>query len=47
VVAQLRAVLSRYGVVTSISAYGTQKMFNWVPEAFMLQYAPERLPGVL
>eukprot|EP00775_Hariotina_reticulata_P010755 gene10755-10911_t len=45
VVAHLRAVLGCYGTVVSVSAYGIQKMFNWVPEAFMLQYAPQRLPG--
>ena len=45
VLAQLRRVLGCYGRVEGIVAFGIQKLFNWVPEAFMLQYAPERLPG--
>lgn len=45
VVAQLRRVLSCYGEVAGVYAYGIQKLFNWVPEAFMAQYAPDRLPG--
>jgi hypothetical protein len=44
-VAQLRRVLGAYGEVAGIYAFGIQKLYNWIPEAFMLQYAPERLPG--
>jgi hypothetical protein len=44
-VAQLRRVLGAYGQVAGVYAYGIQKLFNWVPEAFLLQYAPDRLPG--
>lgn len=46
VVAQLRRVLSCYGSVQGIYAFGVQKLFNWVPEALMAEYAPQRLPGV-
>ncbi|KAF8065794.1 hypothetical protein HT031_002854 [Scenedesmus sp. PABB004] len=45
VVSRLRAALAGYGEVAGMYAYGLQKMLSWVPEAFMLQYAPERLPG--
>lgn len=45
IVAHLRRVLGSYGQIAGMYAYGVQKMFNWIPEAFMLQYAPERLPG--
>lgn len=44
-VAQLRRVLGCYGDVVGVYAYGIQKLFNWIPESFMLQYAPDRLPG--
>ena len=44
-VAQLRRVLGCYGPVAGVYAFGIQKLFNWIPEAFMLQYAPDRLPG--
>jgi hypothetical protein len=44
-VSQLRRVLECYGDVAGVYAYGIQKLFNWIPEAFMLQYAPDRLPG--
>jgi hypothetical protein len=44
-VTQLRRVLGCYGDVAGVYAYGIQKLFNWIPESFMLQYAPDRLPG--
>ncbi|KAF6254326.1 hypothetical protein COO60DRAFT_328261 [Scenedesmus sp. NREL 46B-D3] len=44
-VAQLKRVLRSYGQLSGIYAYAVPKMFRWVPEAFMLQYAPHRLPG--
>jgi hypothetical protein len=47
VVAQLKRVLSCYGQLSGIYAYAVPKMFRWVPESFMLQYAPQRLPGGL
>jgi hypothetical protein len=45
VVAQLKRVLRCYGQLAGIYAYAVPKMFRWVPESFMLQYAPQRLPG--
>jgi hypothetical protein len=47
VVAQLKRVLSCYGQLAGMYAYAVPKMFRWVPESFMLQYAPQRLPGGL
>jgi hypothetical protein len=47
VAAQLKRVLSCYGQLSGIYAYAVPKMFRWVPESFMLQHAPQRLPGGL
>lgn len=42
-VAELTRVLTAYGPVKGLYVYGLRRVFNWVPEAFLVRYAPQRL----
>lgn len=45
VATHIRGVLGCYGRLAGLYVYALPKQLSWVPEAFMLMYAPQRLPG--